>query len=102
MFFRIYLMTGCQVRRLRTENGPQGLVCRGVEFVGGGSAWFAESACETILAAGAIGSPQILQRSDRSQDSANLEYHVSRCRWKNSANHCIHFLLLLPACAIYA
>lgn len=76
MFFRIYLMTGCQVRRLRTENGPQGLVCRGVEFVGGGSAWFAESACETILAAGAIGSPQILQLSDPSQDSANLEYHV--------------------------
>jgi choline dehydrogenase len=34
-----------------------------VEFVGGGSEWFAESTCETILAAGAIGSPQILQLS---------------------------------------
>lgn len=57
------IMTGCQVRRLRTHSGPQGLVCSGVEFVGGGSEWFAESTCETILAAGAIGSPQILQLS---------------------------------------
>ncbi|WP_025916478.1 GMC family oxidoreductase [Herminiimonas sp. CN] len=57
------IMTGCQVRRLRTASGPQGVVCNGVEFVGGGSEWFAESACETILAAGAIGSPQILQLS---------------------------------------
>jgi choline dehydrogenase len=57
------IMTGCQVRRLRTQSGPQGLVCSGVEFVGGGSEWFAESTCETILAAGAIGSPQILQLS---------------------------------------
>ena len=57
------IMTGCQVRRLCTHSGPQGLVCSGVEFVGGGSEWFAESTCETILAAGAIGSPQILQLS---------------------------------------
>ncbi|MEO6352465.1 MAG: GMC family oxidoreductase N-terminal domain-containing protein [Burkholderiaceae bacterium] len=57
------IMTGCQVQRLRTESTPQGVLCSGVEFVGGGRAWFAESACETILAAGAIGSPQILQLS---------------------------------------
>ncbi|MGV8894443.1 MAG: GMC family oxidoreductase [Burkholderiaceae bacterium] len=57
------IMTGCQVRRLRTHSGPQGVVCSGVEFIGGGREWFAESACETILAAGAIGSPQILQLS---------------------------------------
>ncbi|MDP3842985.1 MAG: GMC family oxidoreductase [Oxalobacteraceae bacterium] len=57
------IMTGCEVRHLRTTSGPQGVACNGVEFVGGGSAWFAESACETILAAGAIGSPQILQLS---------------------------------------
>lgn len=57
------IMTGCQVRRLRTHSGPDGVVCSGVEFVGGDSVWYAESACETILAAGAIGSPHILQLS---------------------------------------
>lgn len=57
------IMTGCQVRRLHTSTGPQSVVCRGVEFVGSGSHWFAESGCETILAAGAIGSPHILQLS---------------------------------------
>ncbi|WP_034303319.1 GMC family oxidoreductase [Herbaspirillum sp. RV1423] len=57
------IMTGSHVKRLRiaqTENGP---VCTGVEFSGGGKEWYAESACETILAAGAVGSPHILQLS---------------------------------------
>jgi choline dehydrogenase len=57
------IMTGCHVTRLRTETGPDGVACTGVEFTGGGQAWFAEAACETLLTAGAIGSPQILQLS---------------------------------------
>ncbi|MFC3107691.1 GMC family oxidoreductase [Undibacterium arcticum] len=57
------IMTGCQVRRLIIAQGEQGAVCRGVEFVGGGKEWQAEATRETLLAAGAIGSPQILQLS---------------------------------------
>ncbi|MFZ6655050.1 GMC family oxidoreductase [Undibacterium sp. TJN19] len=57
------IMTGCQVRRLCIVNDEQGKRCSGVEFVGGGRTWFAESVKETVLAAGAIGSPQILQHS---------------------------------------
>ena len=57
------IMTGCHVKRLRLEQRFDGPVCMGVEFTGGGKEWYAESACETILAAGAIGSPQILQLS---------------------------------------
>jgi choline dehydrogenase len=60
------IMTGCHVQRLRfadNVNGVPGKTCTGVEFTGGGTAWFAEAACETVLAAGAIGSPHILQLS---------------------------------------
>jgi choline dehydrogenase len=57
------IMTGCHVKRLRIESTAQGKVCTGVEFTGGGTEWFAESARETISAAGAVGSPQILQMS---------------------------------------
>jgi len=57
------IMTGSHVRRLKIENGERGPVCTGVEFVGGGSEWQARSMRETILAAGAIGTPQILQVS---------------------------------------
>lgn len=57
------IMTGCHVRKLRMETTPQGQVCKGVEFTGGGQQWFAEAAHETLLCAGAIGSPQILQLS---------------------------------------
>jgi choline dehydrogenase len=60
---RLDIMTGCHVRRLRIAATENGKVCTGVEFVGGGSAWFAESKRETICAAGAVGSPQILQLS---------------------------------------
>jgi choline dehydrogenase len=59
----IEIMTGSHVKRLRIESTPQGNVCTGVEFTGGGTEWFAESARETISAAGAVGSPQILQLS---------------------------------------
>jgi choline dehydrogenase len=57
------IMTGCHVERLIIEDTEQGKVCRGVEFTGGGSAWRAEARRETLLTAGSIGSPQILQLS---------------------------------------
>ncbi|MFZ6848903.1 GMC family oxidoreductase [Undibacterium sp. RuRC25W] len=57
------IMTGCQVKRLRFKEDEHGKHCTGVEFVGGGSEWFAESVRDTVLAAGAIGSPAILQHS---------------------------------------
>jgi choline dehydrogenase len=57
------IMTGCQVKRLLLERSEQGLVCKGVEFFGGGKQWNAEASRETLLSAGAVGSPQILQLS---------------------------------------
>lgn len=58
---KLDIMTGCHVKRLRIESSEQGKACTGVEFTGGGTEWFAESKYETILAAGAVGSPQLLQ-----------------------------------------
>ncbi|MFZ6751140.1 GMC family oxidoreductase [Undibacterium sp. Ren11W] len=57
------IMTGCQVQALRIEIIDGVKRCRGVEFIGGGKQWMAESHKETVLAAGAIGSPSILQHS---------------------------------------
>jgi choline dehydrogenase len=57
------IMTGCHVERLIIESTESGKVCRGVEFTGGGSAWRAHARSETLLTAGAIGSPQVLQLS---------------------------------------
>lgn len=57
------IMTGCHVKRLTTEQTDKGVVCTGVEFSGGGSEWHATAQRETLLTAGAIGSPQILQLS---------------------------------------
>jgi len=57
------IMTGCQVKRLKIESGENGPRCAGVEFVGNGKEWFAEATAETLLAAGSVGSPQILQLS---------------------------------------
>ncbi|WP_394780296.1 GMC family oxidoreductase [Undibacterium sp.] len=57
------IMTGCHVQRLRLEETEQGKLCTGVEFTGNGKQWFAESERETVLTAGAIGSPAILQQS---------------------------------------
>ncbi len=57
------IMTGCHVERLVIEDTDQGPVCRGVEFTGGGKRFHADAVRETLLAAGAIGSPQILQLS---------------------------------------
>ncbi|HJV01375.1 MAG TPA: GMC family oxidoreductase N-terminal domain-containing protein [Burkholderiaceae bacterium] len=57
------IMTGCHVEQLLIERDEHGPVCRGVQFTGGGTAWNARARRETLLAAGAIGSPQILQLS---------------------------------------
>ena len=53
------VITGAQVKRLRLE----GRRVLGVEFFRGDEEHFAAAGGETILAAGAIGSPQILQLS---------------------------------------
>jgi choline dehydrogenase len=53
------IMTGCHVERLQIEEG----VCKGVIFTGGGTQFIATARKETLLAAGAVGSPQILQCS---------------------------------------
>ena len=57
------IMTGCHVQRLVVVAGENGPSCTGVEFTGGGSQWHAVARRETLLTAGAIGSPQILQLS---------------------------------------
>jgi choline dehydrogenase len=57
------VMTGCHVKKLKFETCNNEKICTGVEFVGGGTHWFAEATRETILTAGAVGSPQILQLS---------------------------------------
>lgn len=57
------VMTGCHVERLMIEQGERGPVCSGVQFSGGGRMFTATARHETLLAAGAVGSPQILQLS---------------------------------------
>ncbi len=57
------IMTGCHVERLLFTETPQGTVCTGVQFTGGGQALVASAEREILLAAGAVGSPQILQLS---------------------------------------
>jgi choline dehydrogenase len=53
------VMTGAQVSRVRIENRA----ATGVEFIHREEKFFAEARRETLLAAGAIGSPQLLQLS---------------------------------------
>jgi choline dehydrogenase len=55
----LMVMTGAQVARLRIEDRQ----ANGVEFTHRGQKFFVEARKETILAAGAIGSPQLLQLS---------------------------------------
>ncbi|GJI97372.1 choline dehydrogenase [Duganella caerulea] len=57
------IMTGCHVERLQIEMSDRGPVCKGVIFTGGGTHFTATADKETLLAAGAVGSPQILQCS---------------------------------------
>jgi choline dehydrogenase len=60
---QLEIMTGCQVQRLSLEQTEGGVRCIGVEFTGNGQQWHAFAKHETLLCAGAIGSPQILQLS---------------------------------------
>ena len=57
------IMTGCHVEQLLIKGEPGHKTCAGVRFTGGGRAFMARARRETLLAAGAIGSPQILQLS---------------------------------------
>jgi choline dehydrogenase len=58
------IMTGCHVEKLLIEPTEQGdKICRGVQFTGSGRAFSATARRDTLLAAGAIGSPAILQLS---------------------------------------
>ena len=57
------IMTGCHVERLLLETTEAEPRCAGIVFTGGGTQWQATAKRETILTAGAIGSPQLLQLS---------------------------------------
>ncbi len=57
------IMTGCHVERLLIETSESGPRCTGIVFTGGGTQWRATAKRETLLTAGAIGSPQLLQLS---------------------------------------
>jgi len=70
------IMTGCHVQKLLIETTPQGKVCRGIEFTGGGQSWVAHATRETLLSAGAIGSPQLLQLSGMGQPKLLQEHQL--------------------------
>ena len=70
------IMTGCHVQKLLIETTPQGKVCRGIEFTGGGQSWVAHATRETLLCAGAIGSPQLLQLSGMGQPKLLQEHQL--------------------------
>ena len=57
------IMTGCHVERLLLETTETGPRCTGIVLTGGGTQWQATAKRETLLTAGAIGSPQLLQLS---------------------------------------
>jgi choline dehydrogenase len=57
------IMTGCHVERLLIDDSDGENTCRGVQFTGAGRAYTATAHRETLLAAGSIGSPHILQLS---------------------------------------
>ena len=71
------VMTGCHVERLQIEMTDQGPACKGVIFTGGGTRYQAVSAKETVLAAGAVGSPQILQCSGIGSASKLLHHGIA-------------------------
>ena len=70
------IMTGGHVQKLLVETTPQGKVCRGIEFTGGGQSWVAHATRETLLCAGAIGSPQLLQLSGIGQPKLLQEHQL--------------------------
>jgi choline dehydrogenase len=68
------IMTGCHVERLLFDQTDNGKICTGVQFTGGGHAYTAVARRETLLAAGAIGSPHLLQLSGIGP-AADLQRH---------------------------
>ncbi|MES3024728.1 MAG: GMC family oxidoreductase N-terminal domain-containing protein [Pseudomonadota bacterium] len=70
------IMTGCHVERLLIQDGSNGKVCSGVEFTGGGNAYRALAHKETLLTAGAVGSPQLLQLSGVGPAALLREYGI--------------------------
>ena len=74
----LVVMTGAHVARIRLH----GREAKGIEFVHRGQRLFAEARKETILAAGAIGSPQLLQLSGigpgplLQKNSISVEHHL--------------------------
>jgi choline dehydrogenase len=71
------IMTGCHVEKLVLEHTERGTRCTGVEFTGGGRAWKADAAHETLLSAGAIGSPQLLQLSGIGSSACLQQYGIT-------------------------
>jgi choline dehydrogenase len=68
------IMTGCHVERLLIDDTDGEKACRGVQFTGAGRAYTATAHRETLLAAGSIGSPHILQLSGIGP-AAHLQRH---------------------------
>ena len=71
------IMTGSHVEKLTIQSDEHGVRCTGVEFSGGGKRWHATAIKETLLAAGAIGSPQILQHSGIGPASLLLQHQIT-------------------------
>ena len=71
------VMTGCHVERLILESGAEGVQCRGLIFTRNGSLWSANARRETLLSAGAIGSPHILQLSGIGQAAQLHQFGVT-------------------------
>ena len=67
------VVTGAQVTRLCVAGGRVG----GVEYVVGGRKVMASATCETVLSAGAIGSPQLLQLSGIGDASLCREFGIA-------------------------
>ena len=71
------IMTGCHVERLQIEISDRGPLCKGVIFTGGGTQFSATAAKETLLAAGAVGSPHLLQVSGIGRGDALQQHGVA-------------------------
>jgi choline dehydrogenase len=70
------IMTGCHVQKLLLTTAEGRTRCTGVEFTGGGQLWSATATRETVLSAGAIGSPQILQMSGIGPSSLLAQHDI--------------------------
>lgn len=71
------ILTGAQVEKLILHKDGDGWRCAGVELIGGGKRLRANSVNETILAAGAIGSPKILQHSGIGALKLLQQHHIA-------------------------